>query len=220
MLSSDDRQKLAKKYKWSNAQEKANFYKNKRKYLKKEIEGLSDLVRIIKGLPPKVLENAKLADDFPAVIEFIDAFLEAIDPLPVAEHESGEIRVFQNTMNPMDGHPYLDSWEKKGYICQLNGKKYIIGIDTWTATAGEIERCTLLKNHLEKLQKYVDPSIVARAHSDRKVSILDHQSRLGDRAEILGECKCSFGVMRETENIPTKPPRQPCIIFKTEEESK
>jgi hypothetical protein len=58
MLLPEIKKKLTGKYEWDTAQQKANFNKNMRKNLKKSIRDLSDLVLIMKSLPPQVLENA------------------------------------------------------------------------------------------------------------------------------------------------------------------
>lgn len=217
MLSSEERQKLTGTYKWSSTQEKANYYKNRRIHLKKRIGELSELVDIMKNLPPRVLENAKLTEDFTTVIEFIDTFLEVTDPLPVAKHESGETRVFQNTWKIMDDHPNVDGWEEMGYIKSLDGKKYLLGTDSWTATDGEIRRSKLLKMHIEKLQKYVDPSIVAREQEKASVNVLNYHDKLDDLVEIIGHYDSSFWRIKPTDSIPTNPPCLPRIIVKKEE---
>jgi hypothetical protein len=210
MLDGDQKKKLFGTHDWKgNAQGKANFNKNMRQKLKLWLKEIPDMIQILKGLPPRVIENADLQDDLPVVANFMDTLLERIDPLPVAEHESGEMRVFQNALQKMDRHPNLEGWENSGYIEIVSGKKYMIRTASWTATPGEIRRCDILKKHIEKVQKHVDPSVVIRDYSQQ--SFDDVRGKMKERAEMMGKCQGMFQCIKPTEGIPTNPPCQPRI---------
>ena len=210
MLGCDQKNKLAGTYDWKgNAQGKANFNKNMRRKLKLWLKEIPDMILILKGLPQRVIENADLQDDLPAVANFMDTLLEKTDPLPVAEHESGEVRVFQNALQKMDGHPNLEGWENGGYVVKANGKKYMIRTASWTATQGEVSRCKILKKHIENVQKYVDPSVVIRDYSPQSYEVV--RGKMQERAEVMGKCQGMFQCIKPTEGIPTNPPCQPRI---------
>jgi uncharacterized protein YlzI (FlbEa/FlbD family) len=156
-----------------------------------------------------------LIDDLPRVIEFVDTFLEILDPLPVAKHESGEIRVFSNTFQRiMDDHPNVEGLEKSGYINILNGKKYLVRASAWTATQGEIDRCKILNQHIENIKIYIDPSIVTREWPPGWLDIV--REKMMERYDKIGKCECSNQWIKADGNIPTNPPCQPRIIIKDE----
>ena len=210
MLDREQKNKLSGTYDWKgNAQGKANFNKNMRRKLKSWLKEIPDMILILKGLPPRVIENADLLDDLPAMANFMDTLLEKTDPLPVAEHESGEVRVFQNALQKMDEHPNLDGWENNGYIEKVNGKKYMIRTASWTATPVEAHRCEILKSHIKNVQKYVDPSVVIRDYSPQSYEVV--RGNMQERAEVMGKCQGMFQCIKSTEGIPTNPPCQPRI---------
>jgi len=193
---------------WS-PQQKANFNKNMRRKLKEGLRGLSDMVLLLENLPPTVLENAKLTEDLPKVIEFVDAFLEKAGPLPVAEHVSGELRTFRSYAVRV-----ADSCGLEDHVKIINGEKYLIESDSCTALPIEIHRADILKKHASTIQRYIDPSIViiddqARnrwSANDPRVLAAEVKKRSG----IKGDCHASANTI--LDYIPTNPPCAPHII--------
>jgi len=163
MLSSDQKRKLQRGYQWKNAQEKANFYKNKRAQLKDWLDKLPDMLLIFEmAVHQKQIKNMKLEDKLADLIKFTDAFLDAINPLPVAEnpHVNRNV-VFQNAL--IDVTKSLVELQQEGFderlIVPMDGRKILLYSRFWAATKKEIQRCDVLKKHAERLQRYIDPSI-------------------------------------------------------------
>jgi len=216
MLKLEQKNKLAGVHDWKSNQEKANFNKNMRRKLKLWLKELPDMVLLLDNLPPRVLDNAKLIDDLPKVIEFVDTFLEKADPLPVAEHESGEKRTFRNYATCMENHPDVDGW--KSHIKNINGKRYLIDSYNLTASPADVRYCDILKEHIEDLQRYVDPSIVViddseerKEHWDRACDASAVLAKMSIRKNMMGRCGSTLQVIRE--EIPTKPPCKPRALI-------
>jgi hypothetical protein len=213
MLDYDQITKLTGKWDWGdNAQQKADFNKKMRRKLKLWLKEMPDMIKILNGLPPRVIENASLLDDLPKVIKFVEAFLEKADPLPVAEHESGEIMTFRNYAKCMETHPNVDDW--KSHIKTINEKRYLIKSHNLTASPAEIRNCDILSQHIEHIQRYVDPSIIVIDDSEEWQKKW-HQVRdaaathaeMNRRADMMGRCGCTLQVIKK--ELPTKPPRKP-----------
>lgn len=221
MLSSTQRAKLRRQYGWDKLRpsQKADFNYDMRKKLEGGLRDLTDMALLMQTLPEGVLKNINSIDYLQKVIEFVDIFLEKAAPLPVGEHESGELRVFQNFAWRMEDHPNVDDWERNGYVRIIDGKKYMVKSDSWTASPGEIHRCEILKKHIENIQKYIDPSIaVAMDWQPRDALSVDRELR--KRADMMGPCQADFRTIKDA--IPTKPPCKPRIIVEgeTTEEAK
>jgi len=189
-------------------QQKADFNKKMRRKLKLWLKEAPDMVRILNGLPQRVLENASLLDDLPNVIEFVDKFLEKVDPLPVAEHESGEMRTFRNDATC---HNDIDEWGPgwKPNIKIINDKKYLIRIIATTASPAEIRICDALRKHSESMQRYVDPAIalIDESGSRRKLEANKVMADMFKRRDMMGACSMDNRII-EAE-IPTNPPCRP-----------
>jgi hypothetical protein len=215
MLEPDQKAKLAGTYKWGedSAQDKANFNKNMRRKLKLWLKELPDMIRILNGLPPRVIENAKLDDELPAAIEFFDTFLAKSSPLPIGEYESGESRIFSNFAVSIEGRPDIAALERSWHTEEINGKKYRIVSISWKAGPGEIRRNELLKNHAENIQKYIDPTAVSAIFEGN--SILDAIDReyMKKRSELIGVFNLSHDSITAGGCIPTNPPRPPKILI-------
>lgn len=211
MLSSTQKEKLIGNYQWDKLQKKADFNHYMSRKLKQRLKDLKDLILLLENLPGQVLKNINLIEDLPQVIEFVNLFLAKAKPLPVGEHESGEMRIFCNVAKKMETHPNVDDWEKKGYLRLLNGDRYLIDSASMTASPGEIRRWELLKTHMENIQEYIDPCTVI-AMDWHPSDIFDVELELRNRADMMGQCRADLRVIKET--IPTNPPRQPRIIIK------
>jgi len=209
MLDYDQRKKLLKEWDWGDhAQQKADFNKKMRRKLKLCLKETPDMVRILNGLPQRVIENAALSDDLPNIIEFIDKFLEKADPLPVMEHESGEMRTFRNDAISHDG---IDKWGPgwNPNIKIINDKKYLIRIVATTASPAEIRICDILRKHWESMQRYIDPAIaVIDASGSRcKLDIIKENAHINMKADMMGACSMDNQIIKGV--IPTKPPCSP-----------
>lgn len=193
-----------KKSKWDSPQQRANFNKNMRQKLKQGLNNLSDLVLLLESLPPTVLENAKLDEDLPGVIKFVEAFLEKADPLPVAEHESGELRTFRNYLSCMENHPNIDDWASFNYLKIINNKRYLMMSINTTAVPIERCHCDILKNHIERLQKYTDPGIFVvmdKNHEKRLLSFNDRAEDVKNRSSFIGQCESNSQILHG--KVPT-----------------
>jgi hypothetical protein len=214
MLSKDQRMKLKGEYNvnWS-PQKQATFNKNMRSHLKERIKELSELIIILENLPPKVLENAKLMDELPKVVEFVDAFLETVSPHPVGTHESGETRVFFNFAVSVDGRLDIADLERNWYIENINGKKYRIASDSWKASPWEIRLHEILTKHAENIQKYIDPGAVSTIWDGKSVFDTIDREEMERRAELLGAFEASQEFIQSAGCIPTNPPSTPRILI-------
>jgi hypothetical protein len=220
MLSITQKKKLNGKYDeddWKDARVRANFNKNMRRKLKQGVKELSDLTLLLKKLPPQVLENAKLAEDMPEVVEFVDVYLEKVAPHPVGKHESGETRVFYNLAVSVDGRPDIDDLEKSWYIQVINGKKYRIVSDSWKASPGEIGRHELLTKHAESIQKYIYPGAVSTLWDGKSVYDAMDMEEMKKRSELLGAFQATQENIMKGRCIPTIPPSEPKIFVEKEE---
>jgi hypothetical protein len=224
MLNHNQRRKLAGE--WDDLegkatpQKKADFNKNMKRKMKLWLKELPDMIIILESLPPKVIENANLQNDLPKLIDFFNSFLEKVDPLPVAEHESGEMRVFLNTVKKIDGHSEeVNGLENNGYVKIINDNKYLAWSVNWTAAPLEVARSKILKKHVENMQKYVDPSIITRDHSLHADMISSNRDKFKERAGMLGPTHLEFRRIKFIENMPTNPPCQPRIIIQEDSPS-
>lgn len=197
------------KSQWDSPQKRTDFNRKMREKLKKGIRDLSDMVLLLESLPPTVLENAKLMEDLPRVIMFAEVFLEKVDPLPVAEYESGEKRTFRNYATCMENHPGVDAF--KAYIKNINGRKYLINSDTVTASPIEIRHCDILKEHIENLQRYVDPSIVLSGENSRKKHPRELSKETVNKMNMMGHCGSHLQLI--VEKIPINPPCSPRVLI-------
>jgi hypothetical protein len=193
-------------------QQKADFNKKMRRKLKLWLKEAPDMVRILNGLPNRVIENANLSDDLPNVIEFIDKFLEKADALPVAEHESGEMRTFRNDATC---HDDIDEWGPgwKPHIKIINDKKYLIRVSATTANPAEIRICDILQKHSESMQRYIDPTIavIDVSGSRRKLEANKVMADMFKRRDMMGACSMDNRIIEG--EIPTKPPCKPRIMI-------
>jgi len=203
----DDEEK--KEFQWGSPQERADFNRKMRRKLEEGINNLSNLVLILESLPPTVLEHAKLLENLPKVIKFVEVFLEKADPLPVAEHESGEFRTFRNYATCMEDNPDVDAFKR--HLKTINDKRYLIDSDTVTASNVEIRHCDILKEHIEYLQRYVDPSIVLSSEHFRKRHPRELINEAKYKRDMMGHCGADLEVIEE--NIPTNPPCKPRVII-------
>lgn len=214
MLSKTQKEKLEGEYKWDSAQQEATFNKNMRMKLKQRIRELSELALILESLPPRVLENAKLEEDISRVVEFVDIFLKKVSPLPVGLNNSGKKMVFRNIANKIDNdHPNLNGLEKMGWIINANGDKYIVDSVYWTASPAEIHNWRILKNHCEKLQQYIDPTIVPVGIETLPESEITKM--VIERGRLSGDFELHNTVIKPKDGFPIAPPNQPCIIDET-----
>jgi hypothetical protein len=220
MLSSTQKEKLGINgaYDWDKPQQKADFNYNMGKRLKQRLRELKDLVLLLESLPDQVLENINLIDHLPDVVKFVDVFLETASPLPIGKHASGEMRVFHNYTDYMENHPEVDSLEKMGYVKTINGKRYLINSNNWTASPAEIRNCNLINNHIDRLQRYIDPCTVIISDKNERWLQADYIHDLRDqtrsKAKMMGHCDLSLAMVKN--EIPTMPPGQPRIIFEGE----
>jgi len=150
MLSSDQKRKLQRGYQWKNAQEKANFYKNKRAQLKDWLDKLPDMLLIFEmAVHQKQIKNMKLEDKLADLIKFTDAFLDAINPLPVAEnpHVNRNV-VFQNAL--IDVTKSLVELQQEGFderlIVPMDGRKILLYSRFWAATKKRFSVVMFSKN--------------------------------------------------------------------------
>ncbi len=204
MLSYDQRKSLQGE--WGDAvtpQQKADFNKKMRRRLKSWLAEMPDMIRILNGLPPKVIENASLLENLPKVIEFVDTFLEKADPLPVAEHESGGKRTFGNVFIDCQGH------NLGPYIKIIDDKKYLIYSYSMTASPLEIRACEALQKHVESMQRYIDPSVVVMAGTGKrkKLDAGEVMREMTRKRDMMGVCSVDSRIVEG--DIPTKPPCKP-----------
>ena len=209
MLDYDQRKKLDGVWeKEITSQQKADFNKKMRRKLKLWLKEAPDMIRILNGLPERVIENAALSSDLPNVIEFVDKFLEKVDPLPVAEHESGEMRTFRNDAIC---HDDIDKWGPgwKPNIKIINDKKYLVHIVATTASPMEIHICDTLQKHSESMQRYIDPAIALIDASGirRKLDVNKEMADMYNKRDLMGACSISNEIIKGV--IPTKPPYRP-----------
>lgn len=210
MLSSGQKQKLEKGYKWKNTQERSNFYKNKRNQLRTWLDKLPDMFLILNSISPEQTKNIKLEDKLFSLIRFTDAFLETIAPLPVETNEYGEKAIFDNIAIEVDEHPDLEKWEKMGDIRIFNGKKYIVNSDNITANRNEEKRCELLKNHINRLQKYVNPAIVRPCTWEQYAANSYHREVM-NRWNTMRTVTGTSRWLKANAKIPTDPPVDPLM---------
>lgn len=200
-----------KKFQWGSPQKRADFNRKMRRKLEDGIKDLSDLVLILESLPPTVLENAKLKDDLPRVIKFVEVFLEKADPLPVAEHESGDKRTFRNYATCMEDNPDVDAFKRHNKI--INGKRYVLDSINVTASASERYNFDVLQKHVEHLQRYIDPSIIII--DDKNFRKPSNSRYINDELKIkwnmMGQCGATLQLIEE--NIPTNPPCKPRVLI-------
>jgi hypothetical protein len=218
MLSRDQLMKLKGEYNenW-NPQKQATFNKNMRTHLKQRIKELSELILILENLPPTVLENAKLMDELPRVIEFVDAFLEKVSLHPVGNHESGETRVFFNFAVSVDSRQDIADLERSWYIETINGEKYRIASDSWKASPWEIRLHEILTKHAENIQKYIDPGAVSTIWDGKSGFDAMDIEEMKKRAKLLGAFEASQEFIQAAGCIPTNPPSAPKIFLDQEE---
>ena len=215
MLDYDQKRKLKGDYNWDTPQEKADFNKNMRKKLERWLKEVPIMIEILKGLPPRVKSNAKLEDDLPNLIEFVDIFLETINPLPVGIYKNGEKRVFRNVAVDAKTHPSYEHWKENNIFFSASRKEYIIRTDAWTAFPAEILRHNLLEKHVKKMQRYTDPSTAIAINYERLLEfgkLHDIHTELLEKARVLGPCEASCQWLQSNELIPTNPFSTPKII--------
>lgn len=226
LINVDQRQKLERqkrerqtqddaeyeKYQWGSPQKKADFNRKMRKKLEEGIKDLSDLVLLLESLPPNVLENATLLEDLPNVIKFVEVFLEKADPIPVAEHESGELRAFRNYIICMDNSPFVDTWSPT-HLKSIEGKQYLMQSINITASQAERRCCDILKKHIELLQRYVDPSIMVIDDDYPKKKRIAHNvyADMNNKINMIGQCHVSTEIIKG--KIPTNPPCKPRALI-------
>jgi hypothetical protein len=218
MLDYDQRMKLAGK--WDDKakpQDKANFNKNMRRKLKLWLKELPDMILMLNALPSRVIENAKLDDDLPEAIKFVDTFLDKVAPRPIGEHESGELRIFSNFAVSIDGRPDIADLERRWHIETVNGKKYRIVSISWKAAPGEIYHNDLLKKHVENIQKYIDPVAVSAIWEGESVLEAIDRGDMRKRSEFLGRFDLSHENIEAGRCMPTNPPRPPKIFITAKE---
>ena len=220
MLDYDQRKKLSGEWDWgdNNAQQRADFNKKMRQKLKLWLKEMPAMIAILKGLPPRVKKNAKLEDDLPNLIEFVDIFLETIRPLPVGTHKTGEKRVFENIAVDARTHP--SHWEKDFIFYSPTGKEYIIRTEASTAFPAEVIRHGLLEKHVKRMQRYIDPNAAVAISYDQLLELnasRDIHAELREKARVLGPCEASCQWLHSNELIQTEPPGSPKIIELEEE---
>lgn len=217
MLDYDQRKKLDGVWEKNvTPQKKADFNKKMRRKLKLWLKEIPDMIAILKGLPPRVKDNAKLDGDLPNLIQFMDLFLETIDPLPVGMYKNGEKRVFENVAVDAKSHPSYEDWKENGDIFNSStGKEYVIRADAWTASPADIIRHDILKKHVNRMQKYIDPSVVVAVTYEQFVEINKSRNldaKLVEKARLLGPIEASLRWLQANELILTDPPSAPKII--------
>lgn len=230
MLSGDLKQKFGEKYKWKNAQKKADFYKNKRNQLRDWLGKLPDMLLILERLHPEHIKNIKLEDRLPDLIKFTDAFLDIANPLPVAEctHMNKKF-VFQNTMVDATGSYLVEPQQEKSpfferpldetLIVPMDGRKCLMYTRLWQATKKEIQHCDVLKEHAEHLQRHIDPSVFVycpNVPNDRRelVDLFESSPIFPDnRHEFIKDFMSGWQFMTPARNMPTTPPCKPRIVI-------
>jgi hypothetical protein len=80
-----------------------------------------------------------------SMITIFEKILEIVNPLPIGEHVSGELRAFRVYGNSMSKNPDIEHGE-----CAIDSISY-------TATTKEIDIYRHLKDHFDKIRYYVDP---------------------------------------------------------------
>lgn len=142
--------------------------------LKDRLDELGDANYLIGELPPTSVRETVAENHLMEALDLVEKLLELLDPWPVAEHENGGRWAFKTY-----GSKFPDYEPGK------------CGIQTMSRTASneEIELHQRLKNHLNKLQHYVDPCIpdpicrgpeYAREMFEKTKDILkEHQIKMG-----------------------------------------
>jgi hypothetical protein len=110
------------------------------------IESASDMLLILKHMPPDKIAKKLTSDKIPAMLNLIESLLAQIDPWPIGVHEDENgvmaFRVFGNSIpKSPDSAP---------------GRCAIFSISR-TATKEEIELDRHLTEHYNKIRCYIDP---------------------------------------------------------------
>jgi beta-galactosidase beta subunit len=209
MLSPTRREKLLGKVELKG-QQKYDFIYDMRMKLENDFHDLKDMTLLMKTLPDDKLKKIDLINFLPSVIEFIDVFLEKANPLPVGEHKSGEIRVFHNIATRVTDRPDLEQLEKLGFVATAEGGKYIIDSDHWKASPYDIHIWEVLKNHSERLRRYIDPRIAVAGKQPMPIEEM-HEIRI-EQSKLLGKIGMGSTFVKLEKGLPTNPPLQPCIL--------
>lgn len=231
MHSSDQKQKFEKTYNWKTAQEKANFYKNKRNQLRDWLGKLPDMLLILNHLSSEQTKNIRLYDKLDDLIAFTNAFLDKANPLPVAECKdfNGRMTVFQNALVDVTGS-YLVEPLRKGaaffkrpldekLIVPMDGRKCLMYTRCWIATKNEIQHNNILKKHANNLQRYIDPSVfvyVPNVSDDDREHIElfpDLPISPDDRHEFMESYFSGWQFVTPAMNMPTIPPCPPRVVI-------
>lgn len=202
MLDYDQRKKLVNEWNWGdNKQQKADFNKKMRRKLKLWLKEIPDMTLILQGLPQRVIENANLLDDLPNIVNFMDAFLEKANPLPVGEDESGQKSVFLNRA--------FECNDSDSRATRVGDEDFLIDSWHWKATPKEIDDWVLLRTHSEKIQRFIDPSTVVITSDDRMVPNFDaFLYTLNSRANYVGAFSFGIDAIEPGGSIKIKEPQQ------------
>lgn len=220
MLGYDQQKKLSGEWDWGDgsAQQKAEFNKKMRLKLKTWLKEMPSMIAILKGLPPRVKKNAKLEDDLPGLIAFVDIFLETINPLPVGTHHlTGEKCIFENLAVAVGAYSDLLN---ESIFCSLTGKKYVVRTKWLVASPIDVLRHELLKKHVQRMQLYIDPSaavVVGHNQLLERDLFLELYAEQRERLRVFGQCDGGIRNLSSTNLIPTEPPSSPKIIELEEE---
>jgi hypothetical protein len=220
MLDYDKRKRLMERG-WGKPQERADFNKNMGRKLKRWLKELPDMILILENLPPRVIENANLLDNLPMAVRFMDTFLEKANPLPVGLHESHELRNFWNYITKL-GEEDIAAIDPESsaakMITMIGNDKYFLHVISWTASPGEIKRSELLKSHIDNLQKYINPNVIANSRIRPDINDLTEIQK--EVVKAMGIGSIEIKIVAKNESMPTIPPSEPQIIYQpTKEES-
>jgi len=214
MLDQDQRMKLSGEWDWEGDNAgKADFNKKMRIRLEEWLKKMPSMIAILKGLPPRVKKNAKLEDDLPGLIEFVDIFLETIHPLPVGtHHETGKKCIFENFA--VDAGAYSDLLDESIFYSPT-GKKYIVQTKWLVALPIDVLRHELLQKHVQRMQRYIDPSAAIVISHDQLLErnqFLELLAEQRERLRTFGQYDGGIRHLSSTNPIPTEPPSSPKII--------
>ena len=106
---------------------------------------LEDIRLMVEKLPENEIKESTSNETIYNLIVILEKILEIVNPLPIGEHVSGELRAFRVYGNSMPKNPDIEHGE-----CAIDSISY-------TATTKEIDLYRHLKDHFDKIRYYVDP---------------------------------------------------------------
>jgi hypothetical protein len=172
LLTTEQRKRLIEREEKKGSEQEA--YKkrhNDQVVLKKfgnYIDSIQDVLLILKHMPPKKIAKRLRLEHVPPILDLVETLLQQIDPWPVVEQKNGSPMVYKTV--GIQG-------QKVG-----PGNCYIETM-AWSANEQELAVNKRLKEHILKLQHYVDPYIIDPVCRDEEHPILEDEKIIKEMKE-------------------------------------